>query len=218
MRKEITIVIADDHPIVRQGFRQIIERKKHLKILAESSDGQEALDSIREFKPDVAILDIDMPEMSGFDVAQTVKEKKLSVEMVFLTIHNSEKLFNTAVDLGVKGYLLKDSALAEITKCIETVADSNYFVSSSLSNYLISRNNTSKELLEKKPTLKDLTPSELRILKLIAEHKKTKEIAKELFISVRTVDTHRRNICQKLNLKGTNSLLKFAISNKSQIF
>jgi DNA-binding NarL/FixJ family response regulator len=119
--------------------------------------------------------------------------------------------------LGAKGFVLKDSALAEITKCIETVAKGRHYVSPSLASYLMNRNNRSNDLLEKKPTLKDLTPAELRILKLIASNKKTKEIADELFISYRTVETHRSNICQKLNIHGTNALLKFALTHKSEL-
>ena len=217
MKKEISIVIADDHPIVRQGFRQIIERKNNLKILAESSDGQEALDNIVKFQPDVAVLDIDMPLLDGFDVAREVKDKDLPTEIVFLSIHDDEDIFNIAVDLGAKGFILKDSASSEITKCINAVAKGQHYVSPALSGYLFNRNERSAELLKKKPSLQDLTPAELRILKLIAQNKKTKEIAEELFISYRTVETHRSNICQKLNIHGTNALLKFALTHKSEL-
>lgn len=148
MKKEITIIIADDHPIVRQGFRQIIERQKHLKILAESSDGREALENIEQFQPNVAILDVDMPEMNGFEVAQAVKDKDLPTEIVFLTMHDDEEIFKDAMDIGAKGFVLKDSALSEITKCIETVAANRHFVSSSMSDYLINRNDRANELVK----------------------------------------------------------------------
>lgn len=217
MKKEISIVIADDHPIVRQGFRQIIERKKNLKILAESSDGQKALENIEELQPDVAILDINMPEMDGFDVAKEINEKNLSTKIIFLTMHDDEETFNIAIDAGAKGFVLKDSALAEITKCIETVVRGRHYVSPSMTSFLINRNNRSDNLLEKEPNIKDLTPAELRILKLIAQNKKTKQIAEELFISYRTVETHRSNICQKLNIHGTNALLMFALTHKSEL-
>ncbi|MEZ5425076.1 MAG: response regulator transcription factor [Pyrinomonadaceae bacterium] len=217
MSKEITIIIADDHPIVRQGFRQIIERKKHLRILAESPDGRDAWKNIEELRPDVAILDVNMPEMNGFEVAQAIRDKNLPTKIVFLTMHDDEEIFNDAVDLGAKGFILKDSALTEITKCIETVNEGRHYVSPSLTGYLINRTNRSSDLLQKKPSLQDLTPAEMRILRLIAQNKKTREIAEELFISYRTVETHRSNICQKLQISGTNALLTFALTNKSEL-
>ena len=216
LKKEISIIIADDHPIVRQGFQQMIGRKKHLKILAESSDGLEALKNIEEFHPDVAILDIDMPKLDGFDVARAVKEKNLLTQIIFLTIHDDEEMLKVAIDIGAKGFVLKDSALEEITSCIEAVANGRHYVSPALSDYLVNQYNRTNDT-PKKLGVKDLTPTERHVLKLISENKTTKEIAQELFISYRTVETHRSNICQKLNLKGTNSLLKFALIHKSDL-
>ena len=215
--KEITIIIADDHPIVRQGMRQIIETASDLKIVAEAADGQAALDAIIEFQPQIAILDVDMPNLDGFAVARRIYENNIETEVIFLTIHNDEVMFNAAIDLGAKGYVLKQSALDEIINCIKTVAKSQYYASPSLTTFLINRQRRSLNLGQKSPSIKDLTRTEKLILKMIADDKSTKEIAEELFISPTTVEKHRANICRKLELKGSYALLKFALTHKSEL-
>lgn len=217
MAEDITVIIADDHPIVRQGLRQTIEGDERLRVVAEAGDGQAALDAIEQFRPQIAVLDIDMPLLDGFAVASAMKEKNPETEIIFLTMHNDEDMFNEAIDLGAKGYVLKDSALKDIVSCIKTVASGQHYTSPSLTSYLINRGRRVTELTEDKSGIKDLTPTELRILKMIAENKTTKEIAGELYISHRTVETHRSNICQKLNIQGTNALLKFALTHKSEL-
>ncbi len=214
---QINLIIADDHPIVRQGLRQAIEADAALKVLTEASDGRAALEAIEKYQPQVAVLDIDMPLMDGFAVARAVREKKLNVEMVFLTIQRDEDMVNEAVNLGVKGYVLKDSALTDIVSCIKSVARGQHYASSALTSYLIKRSSRAAALTEEKTGIKDLTPTERRVLKLIAEYKTSKEIAEELFISYRTVETHRANICQKLDLRGSHVLIKFALAHKSEL-
>ena len=129
---EITLIIADDHPIVRQGLRQAIEADAALKVLTEAGDGRAALEAIEKYQPQVAVLDIDMPLMDGFAVARAVRKKNLTVEMVFLTIQRDEDMVNEAVNLGVKGYVLKDSALTDIVICIKSVAAGQHYTSSCL--------------------------------------------------------------------------------------
>jgi len=214
---QINLIIADDHPIVRQGLRQAIEADAALKVLTEAGDGRAALEAIEKYQPQVAVLDIDMPLMDGFAVARAVREKKLNVEMVFLTIQRDEDMVNEAVNLGVKGYVLKDSALTDIVSCIKSVAKGQHYASSALTSYLIKRSSRAAALTEEKTGIKDLTPTERRVLKLIAEYKTSKEIADELFISYRTVETHRANICQKLDLRGSHVLIKFALAHKSEL-
>ncbi len=214
---QITLIIADDHPIVRQGLRQAIEADAALKVLTEAGDGRAALEAIEKYQPQVAVLDIDMPLMDGFAVARAVREKKLNVEMVFLTIQRDEDMVNEAVNLGVKGYVLKDSALTDIVSCIKSVAGGQHYTSSVLTSYLIKRSRRAAALTEEKTGIKDLTPTERRVLKLIAEYKTSKEIAEELFISYRTVETHRANVCQKLDLRGSHVLIKFALAHKSEL-
>lgn len=214
---QINLIIADDHPIVRQGLRQAIEADAALKVLTEAGDGRAALEAIEKYQPQVAVLDIDMPLMDGFAVARAVREKKLNVEMVFLTIQRDEDMVNEAVNLGVKGYVLKDSALTDIVICIKSVAAGQHYASSALTSYFVKRSSRAAALTEEKTGIKDLTPTERRVLKLIAEYKTSKEIAEELFISYRTVETHRANICQKLDLRGSHVLIKFALARKSEL-
>lgn len=217
MVNKISIIIADDHPIVRQGLRQAIEKDKRLIVIAEAGDGQEAIEIIKGHQPQIAILDIDMPVMNGFDVARWICEKEIPTDMIFLTMHHDEDIFNEAIDLGAKGFVLKDSAVIDIVDCINSVAQNVHYISHQLTSFLINRSKRAIQLSEKQPSINDLTSMERRVLKMIAENLTSIEIAKKLFISPRTVDKHRSNISQKLNLQGSNSLLKFALMNKSKL-
>lgn len=214
---EVRIVIADDHPIFRRGLRGMIESEAGFTVVAEAEDGEIALDAIGEYDPDVVILDVDMPGKDGFEAASAIIRKNTAVGVIFLTMHNTESLFNAALDLGVKGYVLKDSALPEITDCIRAVAAGKNYISPPLSTYLINRSGRVDALKRRTPGIYDLTPAERNILKLIAAEHTSREIAEKLFISVRTVDRHRANITAKLDLRGTNALVKFAISHKSEL-
>lgn len=217
MTNQIKIVMADDHPIVRQGLRQIIETDRAISIVAEAGNGADALEQIEKHQPNVAVLDIDMPEKDGFDVVRALKEKKSEVAVVFLTMHSENEIFEEAMDLGVKGYVLKDSAVTDIVASIKAVANGKPFLSPALSALLLNRRSKISELDENVPGLQILTPTERRILKFIAEDKTSKEIGEELFISHRTVETHRTNICRKLELHGNLALVKFAVTHKSEI-
>lgn len=217
MTNEITIIIADDHPIVRKGLREAIEEDKRLRVVAEANNGQEAIKAIEAHNPQVTILDVDMPVMNGFDAAREIKAKKFSTEIIFLTMHRDEDMFNEAIDLGAKGFVLKDSALADIIDCVKAVVSKEHYTSHALTSFLINRSRRSIGLTEQQPTINDLTATERRVLKLIAENLTSKEIGEQLFISPRTVEKHRENICQKLNLQGSHSLFKFALQHKSEL-
>lgn len=213
---EITILIADDHPIFRSGLRTIIEADAELNIIVEVSDGEEALLKLRELQPQVAVLDVDMPKKDGFEVASLIKKENLSTAIIFLTMYKEERFFNAALDVGVKGYVIKDSAVSEIINAIRAVASGQNFISPTLSTLLMNRLNRA-ELSKGQSPLGMLTTSEHRVLKLVAESKSNKQIADELFVSIRTVEHHRSNICSKLNLEGKNALLTFALTHKSEL-
>ena len=214
---EITIILADDHPIVRKGLREIIDDDRRLKVIAEAGNGREAVDAVERLKPRVVVLDVDMPVMNGFEAAREIKTKNLATEIVFLTMHRDEDMFNEALDLGAKGFVLKDSALDDIVECVKEIAADRYYASHSLTTFLINRTRHAINLTEKQPTINDLTATERSVLKLIAENMTSNEIGEQMFISPRTVEKHRANICRKLDLHGSHSLLKFAISNKSKL-
>jgi len=217
MATQIKIVMADDHPVVRQGLRQMIEADKALTIVAEAGDGRTALEMIETHQPDVAVLDVDMPLMDGFAVARALRRTHPAIEVVFLTMHSEEEIFQAAMDLGVKGYVLKDSAVTDIVNSIKAVAAGSSYLSPALSALLLRRRRRAEEFDAAQPGLHDLSPTERRVLRFIAENKTSKDIAAELFISPRTVETHRSNICKKLDLRGSLALVKFAVAHKSEL-
>jgi DNA-binding NarL/FixJ family response regulator len=217
MDREIRIVIADDHPVLRHGLAQVIESEPMLKVVAEAGDGDAALAEIEALKPDIAVLDADMPKLDGLGALREIQRRKLPVEVIFLTIHDQEDLFHAALDLGAKGYILKDSALTEIVKGLRAVAVGHRYWSDPMTVHLLTRRTRAQTFAQAHPTLSDLTPSERRILRMIAEGKSSKEIAAELFIHYRTVENHRTSICGKLDLHGPNTLLRFALQHKPEL-
>jgi DNA-binding NarL/FixJ family response regulator len=217
MNPEIRVLIADDHPVFRAGLRQIIEMNADLTVVAEAEDGTIALARLLEHRPDVAVLDVDMPGLDGFEVVRALQREKLAVQVVFLTMHKDQDIFNEAMNIGVNGYVVKDSAVTDIVASIRAASAGRPFISPALSAYLLNRTQRSARLAQEKPGVQLLTPTERRILKSLSENKTSKEIAAESFVSHRTIENHRANICQKLGLHGNNALLKFAIENKSQL-
>lgn len=217
MTNEITVLLADDHPVFRRGLSLMLASDKQLQIVAEAANGTEALARVQELQPDIAILDVNMPGQTGFDVARELQSSDLATRLIFLTMHRDEAIFNTALDLGAHGYLLKESAIEEIIACVKAVAAGERFISPQLSTFLFNRASRANALVQQKATLQDLTPSERRVLKLIAEQHTSREIADRLCISIRTVERHRENICTKLELRGSNALLKFALEHRAQL-
>ena len=217
MASDIKIFIADDHPIFRLGLRQIIERAPQLVIVDEAEDGEAAWQKLKTTDADVAILDVDMPGRDGFEVARAVREARLNIALIFLTMHKDEHFLNQALDLNVKGYVIKDSALTDIVQCIRAVAAGQDYVSPQLTGFLLNRSRRAAELVTHKPQLTTLTPIERRVLKLVAEYKSNKQIASELFLSARTIEHHRARIGQKLELEGRHALLKFALEHQSEL-
>lgn len=217
MNREVRLLIVDDHPVFRRGLREIIQERPEFKIVGEASDGDTGIRLVGERKPDIVLLDIDMPRSNGLVVARTLNRNHSSARIVFLTMYRDEDIFNAAMDLGVKAYVLKENAADDVLKALEKVAEGGTFISESLFDLGKKRGDRVQSLLLSKPQIDELTPAERRILKLIAEDRTSKEIADLLKISFKTVENHRLNICQKLNIHGSHSLLKFAFNHKSQL-
>ncbi len=217
MADPIRVIIADDHPIVRSGLRREIERDPGCAVVGEAGDGVAALALIRSEKPAVAVIDLDMPELDGFGVARAVTAERLDAALVFLTMHDEEDMFHGAMQLGARGYILKNSAVTEVVQGIKTVAAGQPYVSAPLVQYLLQRRTRAEALAAQQPDLHSLTPAERRILAMVADGHSSKAIATALFIHYRTVENHRTNICQKLGLAGPHALLKFAVAHKHEL-
>jgi DNA-binding NarL/FixJ family response regulator len=213
----ITVLIADDHPIFRRGLCEVIAGDPGLNLVAEAGDGDQALDLIQARHPAVAVLDIHMPKRSGVRVARDLRDLRWPGALIFLTMDNEEGLLNEALNLGVLGYLLKENAVAELLAAIHSVAAGKSYVCQALSPSLLRRRAAAEVLRAQAPGLDRLTPAERQVLKLIAEDRTSKEIARFLGCSVRTIETHRLNISRKLELSGTHSLLRFAFNHKSEL-
>jgi DNA-binding NarL/FixJ family response regulator len=213
----VRVFIADDHPIVRQGLRVSIDAEPSMTVVAEAADGAQALETIRATKPDIAVLDIDMPGTDGFMVARTIRNEGLAVAIIFLTVHREEDFFAEALNLGARGYVLKDSAATDIVAGIKAVAAGEHYTSPAMTTALVQRTRRVADRGARPPSIDDLTPTERRILKLIGEYKTSREIADELCVSARTVDTHRTNICTKLEIRGSHGLMKFALTHRAEL-
>jgi len=213
----IRVVIADDHPIVRSGLKREIERQPGCLVVGEAGDGVAALELIRRTRPDVAVIDLDMPGLDGFGVARAINAERLGVALLFLTMHDGEDMFHGAMQLGARGYILKDTAVTELVQGIRTVAGGQPYVSGSLVAYLMQRRSRADALAHERPGLGNLTASERRILAMVAEGRSSRQIAEALFIHHRTVENHRTNICQKLGLSGPHALLKFALAHRHEL-
>jgi DNA-binding NarL/FixJ family response regulator len=217
MTDKLTVLIADDHPIFRRGLREVIELDDALTVVGEAEDGDVALRLLEELRPQVAVLDIDMPRMSGFELVSELIKRELAVAIIFLSMHKDEGMLNEAMRLGVLGYVTKDNACNDIVAGIRAVAARQHYISPELSRYLVSRNDRLASFAQQRPGIAALTAAERRVLKLIAENKTSREIASALFVSHRTVENHRSNICQKLGLHGSHSLLKFAFEHRLEL-
>lgn len=217
MKQEVTVLIVDDHPLLRRGLRDVIGHNSRFKIVGEAADGEEALRQISCLTPQIVILDIDMPRRNGLETIRAIRQLLSPVKVIILTMYKEEDMFNAAMDLGVKAYVLKENAANDILNALEKVDRGEAFVSASMLEAGQRRSERVRELLLSKPQIESLTPAERRILKLIGEDYTSKEIANLLHLSVRTVDNHRQHICDKLKLHGTHTLLKFAFDNSTYL-
>jgi len=215
--ERIRIVVADDHPFFRNGLRTALKSSHGFKLVGEAGDGVSALEQIQKLKPDVAILDIGLPLMNGVAVTRCVRQEQIPVDVIFLTVAQDEEIFETALELGVKGYLLKDCTDTELYACIRTVRSGAHYLTPSMTTHLVNKTSRIDEFANIVPGLKLLTSHERAILRRIAQDKTSKEIAVELGIAVKTVDTHRTNICRKLEIHGQHVLTRFAARHRTEI-
>ena len=215
MKKPITIVIADDHPLFRAGVRQALEREKEFTVLAEAGDGARALELINEHRPDAVVLDINMPRLSGLNLAKELAARNAGPAVILLTMFDDEEMLNESMDLGVKAYLLKESASLDVAAAVRSAIEGRHYISPTLAEKLLHRKKKQDDLSSKHPGIESLSPSERKVLKLISESKTSKEIADAMFLSPKTIENYRFKISEKLDVHGSYSLLKFALEHKS---
>ena len=206
----VKILIADDHKMMREGIRQLLEMDENIKVIAEANDGVECMTALKESKPDVLLLDINMPNKNGIQVLSDIRRKKLPVKILMLTVHNEVEYLINAVDIGVDGYLLKDSESVELRKAIFTVASGENYIQPSLIPLL-----NSKMIARDSDKIKIgyLTKREIEVLIQVASGMFNKEIADKLNISERTVKNHISNIFKKLEVSDRTQAAVFAIRN-----
>jgi DNA-binding NarL/FixJ family response regulator len=200
-----TIILADDHAMLREGIRKIIERIQGVLISGEVNDGLELLELLKKSNPNLVILDISMPNLRGLEAIREIKKTYPKVKILVLTMHKKKEFLRQALQDGADGFLLKEDAGSELIRAVQTVRNGGKYLSPLLSSVL-----TSLAVEEEKTEV--LTMREREVLKLLAEGKRTKEIAAALYISPHTVRRHRSNIMEKLNIKNLANLVKYAIS------
>ncbi|CAL2104924.1 Regulator [Tenacibaculum sp. 190524A02b] len=210
-KKDISIVIADDHPILLKGLHDQLTSNGY-NVIGQAANGMQALELILTLSPTIALLDIDMPLLNGFEVIKTAIDKKISTKFIILSFHKETEYIAQAKTLNINGYLLKEDSFMEIENCILSVWEGNSYFSKSFNNSsLLYADNELRKL-------QYLTPSETTILKLIAQQTSTTDIANSLSVSKRTIEKHRSNIISKLELdRETNTLTKWTLNNKSII-
>ena len=213
MTEPITVVIAEDHPVFRQGLTEVLGTDGTFRIVGQAGDGEVALDLVRRLRPRIALLDVEMPKASGLVVAETIGREGLGTAVVILTMYKDARMFRRALDVGARGYVLKDSAATEIVACLHMVASGRAYISAALSSELLDRRAAAP--LPELAALAELTTAERRVLHFIAQDQTSTGIAAALGISPKTVENHRSHICRKLGLHGPQALLRFALGHKS---
>ena len=205
------IVIAEAHTILREGLRALLSAEPDLEVIGEARDGQEAIRAVEKFKPNLVLMDLSMPRMNGMDAIKEIKKNSAETKVLVLTVHKNEEYILATLRAGADGYVLKDSTHSELGLAIRNVLDGNYYISPGISEKIIGGYLEGKRPLKATSPWEKLTQRERGILKLIAEGYKNKEIADYLCISVKTVEKHRANLMQKLNLHNISDLTAFAI-------
>ncbi|HPO56633.1 MAG TPA: response regulator transcription factor [Ignavibacteriaceae bacterium] len=207
----IRVLIADDHTILREGLKLILESRGDIKVVAEAADGLDAVKKAKEFNPDVIVMDVSMPNMNGIEATGRILEENKKVKIVILSMKASSEDIYRALHAGATGYLLKESAGSEIADAVHAAVNNRRYLSRKVDDILIDSYIFERKNLTSRSPLESLSSREREILQLVAEGKTSNEIASMLYLSVKTVETYRSRLMQKLGLKDSSALIKFAI-------
>ena len=211
MKRPYRIIITEDHTILRQGLRVLLSSDPDFKIVGEAEDGRESIRLAETLLPDLILMDLSMPNMTGIEAIREIKKRSKDTKIVVLTVHKGEEYVLSALEAGADGYVLKDANRDELSTAIRKVLEGKRYLSPDISGKVIEGYLEGKNALRKKTSWDTLTPREREILKLIAEGYKNREIAEALFISPKTVGKHRANLMEKLDLHNAVALTVFAI-------
>jgi DNA-binding NarL/FixJ family response regulator len=211
MAKDTRVLLADDHRLMRRGLRLVIEQHPGLTVVGEADDGRQAVAMAESLQPEVIVMDIGMPNLNGIEAAHQISEKHPDIAIVMLSMHSDEGYVLRALRAGARAYLLKDSAEEDLTQAIEAVRDGKSFFSPAVSRVLLEDYMRKLQRAGAEDSYDLLSGREREVLQLVAEGKSSKEIASLLNLSTYTVETHRSNIMQKLNLKGIPELILYAV-------
>lgn len=225
MTDEIRVLLAEDHPLTLKGLRDTIREQVGMKVIAETADAETTLEMIQKLKPEVAILDIYMPKDRrsletkpvAFQLARAIREQQLPVRIIILTSHTEQEHYEAARRAGVTGYILKSNAESHIVAGIRAVAAGEHYVSPDISSRLLRRQENEESFAKEHPGLRSLTPTEMEILRKVAEGKSSQMIAADRRSQIETINNHRSHICEKLGLEGPDALLRFVIRHKEDI-
>ncbi len=209
--KKIRVLLADDHTLIRAGLRRVVESQPEFTVAGEAEDGRQAVAMAESLRPDVAVMDIGMPNLNGIEAARQIRAAQPDTQIVMLSMHSDEGYVLRALKAGAKAYLLKDSAEADLARAIRAVADGKSFFSPAVGKVLLEDYMRKLQRTGKEDSYELLTPREREILQLVAEGKSSKDIANLLDLSVYTVETHRARVMQKLNLRGIPELILYAV-------
>lgn len=205
-----SVLIVDDHKIVRQGLINLLSDEEWITVVGEASDGREAIQKVAQLKPDVVVIDIGMPELNGIEAAKQIIAKH-DCKVIALTIHNNVQYVQEMLKAGASGYLLKDCAVDELIDAIRSVAENRYYISKTITEQSLLTNSSPERISGFQSDT--LSSREKEVLQLIAEGHSTKMIADKLYLSPKTVETHRKNIMEKLNLFTVSELTRYALKN-----
>ena len=211
MDKKMRIVLVEDHTILREGLRALLSADPKFKIVGEAADGREAIRQVEKLVPDLVMMDLSMPRMTGMDAIREIKKRCPATKIIALTVHEAEEYLRTTLQAGADGYVLKDATHVELKLAIQNVLNGKTYLSPSVSEKVIEGYLEGKNKQIPGSKLGLLSPREREVLKLIAEGYKNKEIAADLFISLKTVEKHRANLMKKLDLHNAAALTSFAI-------
>ena len=209
----INVLIADDHTVLRDGLRLILEASGDIKVTAVAGDGLEAIRLVDQHRPDIVLMDIGMPQLNGIEATRRIKEKHPSVQIVILSMQSTSEDIFRALQAGAIGYLLKESAGAELVVAVRAAHARRRYLSRKVDDILIDSYINERRASEGKSPLEQLSPREREVLQLVAEGNSSSEIAEMLYLSVKTIETYRSRLMQKLGIKDLPSLVKFAIQH-----